>query len=253
MNNVASIIITGGFILLVLFAALLYNVYILKRKELEAVVQAQTYQENLRKSILATEQQEREQIAALIHDSFSAKLALLHLQLQKESAMIEKSRFQQLLTEIESLQAESKNFTHQLFPIQASQQGLGEALQTRLHHLQKTHPCVFRLQLEGEASYPVGQPFKNQLYFIIQEAIHNIIKHSEGGTAFLHIVFSPAQVRIEIEHRGATRPKDSNAPAGLGMLLMEKRVKLLAGHMHFEYNAFGSILQVEIPYLNEAI
>ncbi|MCX8479349.1 MAG: hypothetical protein ORN56_06130 [Chitinophagales bacterium] len=257
MLNTAIVLIFGGIILTLLFAGLLFTLYSLNKKQLEAEKERIALQEKLRNSIAETEQREREQLAALIHDNFSAKLALLHLQIQQQSNTLQTTVYQHLTEQLETIQKESKDLTQQLHPFHDFNTTLSEAIQSRLHMIEKTHPCHFNIQMDEKSLEQLNSNSKNQLYFIIQEAIHNIIKHSENGQANISVLQQEDNLHIEIEHRGTLRPEANKVTSGIGLNIIKKRVQLLQGTFHFELNPFGSILQIVIPYIlllkNEAV
>jgi signal transduction histidine kinase len=68
-------------------------------------------------------------------------------------------------------------------------------------------------------------------YRIIQELIHNILKHAGATQALVQIVFHETQLCITVEDNGRGMPADGSPREGIGLRTIRERAKLLNGQI----------------------
>ena len=70
---------------------------------------------------------------------------------------------------------------------------------------------------------------RHNLFLVIKEAVHNVVKHSRATEVWLRIHVEGGQLRVTIQDNGAGFSPNKASPAGNGMHNMEKRIKEIGG------------------------
>lgn len=84
------------------------------------------------------------------------------------------------------------------------------------------------------------------LYRVAQEALHNAARHSGAEEAQLTLVREEGRVRLAVVDSGSGfDPNRARNGAGLGLVSMEERARLLGGHLKVR-NAPGAGTEIEV-------
>src|SRR5690606_35981978 len=85
----------------------------------------------------------------------------------------------------------------------------------------------------------VTSVFDLPIYRIIQELVHNIIKHADAANALVQINYQKdGTINITIEDDGIGLPKDAfEASMGMGLKNMKERVQDLGGKLDIQSTA----------------
>ena len=184
----------------------------------------QLYQQAEKSAVL----EERQRLARDLHDSVTQ---LLYSMALMSGGWVTKARQGQLLDPAErfgqieelSLQAlkEMRLLIHQLNPSILGEVGLLQAVQNRLNAVEKRVNVDAQLRLEGD--FPVISPIvEEELYFIIQEALNNALRHAHATKTQVVIRANERQLHIRIEDDG--RGYDLSQPSsGMGSTTMRAR------------------------------
>ncbi|WP_421796043.1 tetratricopeptide repeat-containing sensor histidine kinase [Haliscomenobacter sp.] len=87
------------------------------------------------------------------------------------------------------------------------------------------------------------------LYRIIQELVHNVIKHAQATHISIQVSYFPENVNVVIDDdgRGFDVQSIQDSP-GLGMLSIQSRVNEHSGHIHFDSKpGRGTTVMIDIP------
>ena len=96
------------------------------------------------------------------------------------------------------------------------------------------------------------------LFRVIQEATHNIAKHSDAKSANISLYFLKSAIKVTVTDDGrgfdveeAMSTKDR--PRGLGILGMKERVQLMKGTIEIRSRLRGGTeIDIEIPLVKES-
>ena len=98
-------------------------------------------------------------------------------------------------------------------------------------------------------SLPLNPESQVMLFRIIQEALHNSIKHSEADMITVAITLSE-NIQVTIQDDGGGFPVQENVAPGIGLLNMKHRANLLGGIIRWDSSASGTIVTIIIPIQN---
>lgn len=201
------------------------------------------------RSILQTEEKERNRIARDLHDGVMIQFSVVKMNLSALSGTpnryIEKA---QLLPHIQQLNAATqalRKVAHHLMPDMLMEGGLAEALYYFCKSLQ---PDVsFQIRYEQMDEIPrFDLQIEIAIYRIVQELVQNIIKHAGATDAFIQISYADHCLGIEVEDNGlGMKPQLQLSGKGMGLKNIETRIRHLNGNMHISSNDNGTSISLE--------
>lgn len=178
------------------------------------------------------EESERKRVASVLHDNIATHLAAsrLHLQVIKKEVTSKPNSLQkadQLLGEISS---KVRQLSHELYPPALYQLGLIQAIES-LCEKYTNDRLRFRLSNSGSLE-TLSKEQRVRMYFIIQEIINNVIKHSEANLCEIIINMSESIVTFQIIDNGIGGVTMNDKIAeGLGLYSVQARIEDMKGTM----------------------
>lgn len=235
-KNFWIIAISASFILILAIGVLIYrNNYHKQTLQAEKI-------RNLRQEIQIAslqamvngEEKERSRIARELHDGIGGTLGAIRTRV---SAMVRKYKtahtnddFIELMQMLEEASADLRKTAHNLMPEILLQEGLAKASILFCERLRKGHSLQINTEIWGKVRRLPGD-VELTAYRIIQELMHNILKHAGATQALVQIVFHDSQLCITVEDNGRGMPADTNQRDGIGLRTIRERVKLLNGQI----------------------
>jgi signal transduction histidine kinase len=178
---------------------------------------------------------ERNRLARNLHDSVSQTVFSMTLSAEAARILFDRDK-SRAATELDKLQglaksalAEMRSLVFELRPTAVTEQGLVPTLRHHVAALERQTGLVVALQVEGESR--LGRLEAQRLFRVIQEALNNIVKHAQTGTARVTLRFEDGRVlaRIEDEGRGFAPEAVVTRGQGIGLSTMRERVEMLGG------------------------
>lgn len=239
-RNMWIIIILAAFLGLLSMLIVFYFRQKQKQNRQKALMQqlAWEQQEGLRQALVDGEERERQRIARELHDGVASMLsaAKMHLDMppgdKPASALPETySNGLKLLDEAYNL---IRNTAHSLAPpSQLFEKGLAAAINRYCRQVSKPGTLeIFFNRYGPEPELP--QDFSLSVYRIVQELIHNALKHAEATELLVEISVLDAQLLLQVEDNGNGRLDLDALPEGRGLRNLMQRVRLLEGKMEVD-------------------
>jgi signal transduction histidine kinase/ligand-binding sensor domain-containing protein len=232
-------------IAVVLAAAGLYRWRI---RSLEA---ARVAQESFSRQLVASQEKERQRIAAELHDGLGQNLQVI-----KNWALLgSDANTERRLGEIAEIAAQSieevREIARNLRPHQLDELGLTQALRSIVTRIAPSSPVRFTMQSD-EVDGLLDKEYEINLYRIVQECVNNILKHSEATEAQVNVARNGHRVEITITDNGkgfdveATR---SDPTVGSGLAGMVERARMIGGTVAISAAASrGCTTSVIVPF-----
>ena len=205
---------------------------------------------NLSAKLLDLIEDERHRIARELHDGIGQNLLLLKMDLMHNykqfiSQHVNESIFQETLDLLHNTISEIKNILYGLKPPILEEIGLSLALASMISKVSEESPIRGNLNVMG-LNYRLDKRLELSVYRIIQEAINNIIKHSQADTFFVELANNEYQLKIVISDNGIGISGDNHI--GFGLLNIKERVNSFNGSYKIdsEINK-GTCIKIEIP------
>lgn len=176
--------------------------------------------------------QERNKISAVLHDSVSAILSSVGLHLSAFETNLSNEQVQELKKTrslLKDAHDKVRDLSHQLVPPLLMKLGLKYAFKDLCEKYSNS-----LLHIEFETSLPKERrfnlDFETKIYFIASELINNIIKHSNASKASLSIEEVKNRLYITITDNGkGFDVKNSNKSNGFGLTQIKARIKNMNG------------------------
>jgi signal transduction histidine kinase/ligand-binding sensor domain-containing protein len=176
------------------------TIKIIQRKEKERILINEIEQKARFNAIMDTEERERKRIAEDIHDGIGPLLSTVKLNL---SLAERKHADENLITakaQLDSITNELRNITYNLIPSTLHAFGLNVAIKEFVEKQFSGLPIKTYFDEAGTIMLPIYH--QTVLYRVIQEIIHNIIKHSNCTEIRIHLVNDSDEITIMIEDNG---------------------------------------------------
>jgi two-component system sensor histidine kinase UhpB len=178
-------------------------------------------------------EEERENISVEIHDHLNASLIVAKLSAQRIVDLIKKNpatpqseeiriRAQSVIDLTAELYHLARGIVKRLRPEVIDTLGLRDAIDEMVRHYDDIHPhCQFAFEAKGDFS---GLPSELAIsaYRLIQEALSNIVKHSDASCAWVKLDMQDHQLVIEVKDNGKGF-NQASVEAGIGLIGMRER------------------------------
>jgi signal transduction histidine kinase len=209
--------------------------------------------QDLTGKLLEAQEEERRRIGRELHDGlnqqlamFAVELGLLARQVPPKSPELARSILN-LRHRAEELSNDLRMITHQLHPAALEHLGLISALRSLCGEFSRFEGVRVGFSVDGEIG-AVPSEIAICLYRIAQEALRNVVKHSEAGVAWVRIWVSRDEIQLSIEDRGVGFKLHSSPTAGLGLVSMQERVQIVQGKINIQSAPDeGTFIRVFVP------
>jgi two-component system NarL family sensor kinase len=250
-------------ILLCILGASIAIILILNQKKFHFNKKLLKVESEFQESMLLTKIEIQEQtfhhIAREIHDHIGQRLTMARLQVNQAAYNTDKFENEKLLEAsymIEEAIADLKHLSRSITANLIRDEGLLSALQMEIDRVKKIVPIDIELVINKEDDPPFMTE-ENELiiYRIIQEALQNIMKHSEANKVDIQMTYNNKYLNMIIRDNGkgfeqlAYKTKSDAGNSGLANL--KKRTELLCGSFHIDSKPDeGTTLVFQFPLIN---
>ncbi|HLK30795.1 MAG TPA: ATP-binding protein [Puia sp.] len=198
------------------------------------------------------EENERYKIADQLHDEAGGMLALASLNI---SSVLEKGNQHEESTEkiekaheiLNSVSTTIREISHRLTPLVIEKYGFKKAIEDMAHSINlsgKVKVETVIIGFENDDKHPIT--LLNNLYRIIQELVHNILKHAEATNARIEVVEHENEISMMVEDDGIGID-NYELSKGKGLESIQSRIAYLNGKMEVEKkNDKGTLVVIEI-------
>jgi PAS domain S-box-containing protein len=210
--------------------------------------------EELSGRLITAQDEERTRIARELHDDFSQRLALHGIglaQLWKRLPLTEveeRAKVQELMKRNQEMASDLHSLSHQLHSSKLEHVGLAPALMGLCEELSKEYRIQVQFTDRG-VSTDIPKDVALCLFRIAQEALGNVIKHSEAQQAQVELVGTNNTIRMRIVDAGVGFDPDlRSADAGIGLVSMRERLRLVGGRLSVQSAPMrGTEILAEVP------
>ena len=210
--------------------------------------------ERLQASITG-EERERTRIGRELHDGIGGLLSVARMNFElakKVKANEENEDFNDGLKLLEEATVELRKAAYNLMPEVLLNQGLASAVQAFCEKMMSKSTTQISFQAIGNRS-KVTSAFDLPIYRIIQELIHNIIKHANAKNALVQLNFQQdGTINVTIEDDGIGLSEDAfEKSLSMGLKNTKERVNDLGGKLDIQSTAeTGTSIYLEFESFN---
>lgn len=203
--------------------------------DVSEVKRVQFQLEQLTKRLMEAQEEERKRISRELHDDIGQRVALLALELdfiQQQLANQDKlrERVAQMQASASELGTDLHHLSHALHSSKLKHLGLEAALRDLCHRMSSKQPLAVELTC-GKQTKIVPEDEALALYRVAQEALTNVLRHSQATQASLTLEYSDTCATLVIYDNGKGFDLDERTD-GIGLVGMRERLRALHGDFH---------------------
>ncbi|WP_293744188.1 ATP-binding protein [uncultured Pedobacter sp.] len=258
-NKIILMLMAGIAAMLMLFVSLLLIFIFMQRKKIQYGLNLQALQNDQKNKLIEaavrSEEIERHRIAEELHDEVGAILgsSSLHFyginindcdDISKEMYHKGKSLLDEGIHKIRSI-------SHNLHSSILQELGLKEAISHFCGNI--SHNNIIKIDLNLTDKYSTKASHKNiSIYRIIQELVHNIIKHARAKHIHIQSYHIGNNLVFHISHNGDGLTHQQYQGLrfiknGLGLKNIQNRIILLKAELQFSHHLDDYLIEIKIP------
>lgn len=230
----------------------------LQAARLEEAQRREALRGELLRRVVAAQEAERQRMARELHDATGQTLTALGLGLRGAATLLREDTAQATLQlrQLENLVAgsldELRHLIADLRPSHLDDLGLAATLRWYAKELQARVPLAIQVEVVGE-QHPLTSAINIALFRVTQEALTNVIKHSQAHQAWVRLQYSDSAVSVRVHDNGCgfdTAGQTMLMRPAWGLLGMQERASLLGGDCQIQSTiGRGTQVEVVIPYM----
>ena len=204
--------------------------------------------------LINAHEQERIRLSRELHDDVGQRIALLavelsvlHRKLANASQDIQ-GQFSKLAAETADIGLELHRFSHELHPARLQQIGLEGSIRGFCEDLADARQITVDVEI-NELPPALEMDVAVCLYRIVQEALHNVVKHSGVTRARVALTSVSGQIVLSVADRGVGFDRTAVLQKGtLGLVSMRERARLMRGQLVVTSKpGEGTNVEVRVP------
>jgi PAS domain S-box-containing protein len=236
------------------------NAYLERHADLASAFanQASVAMENARLYVQAKELaalQERQKLARELHDSISQVLYSIGLGARTARMLLEREPvkasepIEYVMELAEAGLAEMRTLIFELRPESIEAEGLAAALTRQAEATKSRHQIQIDTALGPEPDLPVEK--KQALFRVVQEALHNVVKHAQASHVDIEMAGSADELILEVRDNGVGFDPGGHFPGHLGLQSMRERIERMGGEFRIDSApGDGTTIHARVPIPN---
>ena len=215
------------------------------------VTERNQYENKITKAIIKTQEDERYEIGAELHDNVCQILAAVNMNLSRLKPALNSSvmdLYCQSSSGIQMATEEIRNLSHRLAPAFFENTTLEEMFEGLLKSFNMKDTCSTMMYFDNCAKkYPLSQEVRLNLYRILQEQLRNIINYADCTSIKIGVFVQNHKLTMRIADNGKGF-EPGEVKAGIGLANMKRRSELFSGKMQINSSpGNGCELLITIP------
>lgn len=215
----------------------------------QRITQMSRHYKKLSNRLLTTIENHKKEIARDLHDDLGQHLSAAKLQLLLYHQGETEVSIKFIQQEINAAIVSTREIMEGLHPVFLEKYSFDEAVRHEAEHLQRLYPVDIELKI---AIVHLEKDTEKQLFRIIQESLHNAIRHGKSSFIQVKILTSKNQIKLVIIDNGiGFDPKDllsSSRQYGFGLVSLNERVALINGQLYLSSKQNkGTTISITMP------
>jgi len=214
---------------------------------------------DLARRLINAQEAECSSVARELHDNIGQSLAMFSMELQRTKLGLtdlspdDEARFAGLTVRLKSLGKEVSDFSHQLHSSELELLGIAVAVKALCREFSKQYQVQAQCKCSGVLDN-LSAEVSLCLFRVIQEALHNIAKHSRATKADVELRGTPNSLYLCVSDDGVGFANTSKARAGLGLISMRERLILIGGKFTITSKpGSGTRVEANVPILKRPV
>lgn len=204
--------------------------------------------------LIEAQEQERTRIARELHDDINQRLALLSVELTAAlktppaSAAAASLVISEVRERIDDISSDLQSLSHQLHSSQLEYLGIVAAARSFCREIAASHSVEINFHGD-DLRRPVSHEVSLCLFRVLQEALHNAVRHSKRRHFEVKLSCSDDYLQLTVSDHGAGFDAEAALKSGgLGLISMRERVRLAGGIISLDSKPTqGTTIHVRLP------
>lgn len=202
------------------------------------------------KAEISTLENERRRIATDLHDELGPLLSAVRIHVNRLQSQTEhdKAIVQYANKHIDDIIQKTRAISYNLLPNTLVRKGVVKAVQEYINKLNETSPMTINFQYDED--FRLHKDREVNVYRIIQEVIHNAVKHAKATKLNINFKLQEDMVVLVTADNGKGFDIDEliNNSDGLGLMNLQSRTEVLNANFNYESEkGKGTTYIFEIP------
>jgi signal transduction histidine kinase len=218
-----------------------------RRKQMEEALSSMS------RKLIQSQEQERTRIGRELHDDINQRLAMLAIGLEQlqHNPVTVRRRLQELREETIAISSAVQALSHELHSSKLEYLGVVSGMESWCREFSERQEMQidFSSAVFGPLPFEIGLA----LFRVLQEALHNAVKHSGVKRVEVQVAEQSSEVHLLVRDSGSGFDMEAvKRGSGLGLLSMQERVRLVNGAISFESKPMGgTTIRVRVPFKSE--
>ena len=216
------------------------------------ISQARAEMQRLSARLVAAQEDERRSISRELHDEVGQALTGMRVEMANLSTLMRAgdanavaAKTDEIKQMVEDSLGAVRNMALLLRPSMLDDLGLVPALEWQAREVSKRSGVRVNVEA-GQVSEDLPEEHKTCIYRVVQEALHNCIRHAGARSVTVTVRQSPEELSLSVEDDG--KGFDVRRERGLGLIGIEERVANLGGNFAVEsVPGRGARLRISLP------
>ncbi len=244
-----NMLIAGALAAVFLLAIALWLTRYVQRNRIKQLRQQQELE--MFKAVMAGEETERARLGRELHDGIGGYLSAIKISLATLRMRIrlfaDDKVFVNAVALLDNANDELREIAHNLVPSSLAESGLGEAIYLLVNRWNQVVALEIDLDING-VEQRLNPAAELMIYRVVQEIVHNIIKHAEATQAMVSVSWQKDILLIAIDDNGKGIAAGDISKAGIGLPNLKKRVEAVNGTIEIESKpGEGTSVYLEFP------
>jgi two-component system, NarL family, sensor kinase len=237
-------------IFIILFSAILY--YNRRKKYIQEKKMMQSeFQQELLRTQIEIQEQTLKNISEEIHDNIGQVLSLakLHLNMIPPAEEAAQAKVNDAKDLVSKAINDLRDLSRSLHGEKITEIGLEQAITQELKTLQNIGQFITSLKVDGNY-YKLPDQKEMVVFRMVQEALHNALKHSKASELWVELVYHPNLFKLSVCDNGVGFDYHLQRPAdtGIGLKSIRNRAALIGGKVSINsVPGNGTAIRLEIP------
>jgi signal transduction histidine kinase/ligand-binding sensor domain-containing protein len=212
-------------------------------------------QEETSRRLIQSQEEERQRIAGELHDSLGQDLIVAKNRLLLAAHYLQdgtpaKEELMNVVDAVTASLRSVRSIAYNLRPFQLDRLGLTETIRSTVRAVQQVTPVKIETEI-ATVDGLLNREAEIGVFRIVQEALTNVVKHSQATRASVIVAYDEGHIVIRVEDNGRgfdATAEGSAATMGFGLSSIEERVKMLGGVHKFSSSIDrGTTIAARIP------
>ncbi|HJS99084.1 MAG TPA: histidine kinase [Terriglobales bacterium] len=241
------------FLTAILIAILLTSLYVMRsnRRLFAHLATLSEQRSELAQKLINMQESTLREISRELHDEFGQVLTAVGSMLERAKKHApEDSPLRAELREVSEVAQSTlesvRSLSQALHPVMLDEAGLESTVEWYLRTVEKQTGIDISYQKSG-MPFAVDGSAGVHVYRVLQEALNNVARHSGARQAWVHLLFEPEALQLEVEDHGKGL-SNNGGRQGIGLVGMRERAVLLGASLEFSQPLEGgTLVRLRVP------